>query len=95
MTAHVVTANRLSDGAVVFRMAPAGWSTALSDAALHDADAAPDALKAGEGDVARNLVVGTYLVEVAGGPEGPRPVAFRERIRARGPTIGIPGTVEA
>lgn len=95
MTAWIVTANRLSDGAVVFRTASSGWSVAVTDAALHGAEAAPDALKAGEADVRRHIVVGAYLVEVATGPDGPAPVEFRERIRARGPTVGIPGSVEA
>jgi hypothetical protein len=93
MMAQVVTANRLADGAVVFRTA-AGWSTRLAEAEVHADVAAPAALKAGEGDVARHVVVGAYLVEVACGAEGPVPVELRERIRARGPTIGIPGLVE-
>ena len=31
---HAVTANRTSDGAVIWRTANKGWSTALADAAV-------------------------------------------------------------
>ena len=94
-TRQIVTANRLADGAVVFRTAAGGWSTRIADAALHDPATGPVALAAGQIDQQRQIVVSPYLVEAVAGPTGPDPVEFRERIRARGPTVGIPGTIQA
>jgi sulfite reductase (NADPH) hemoprotein beta-component len=34
-----------------------------------------------------NEVVGAYLIEVEAGERGPAPVRFRERLRARGPSV--------
>lgn len=93
MTAQIVTANRLADGAVVFRTAAGGWSTHVVDAALVEGADAAAALEGGQADARRQVVVGPYLAEAVAGPDGPEPVQFRERIRARGPTIGRPGPI--
>ena len=94
MTGQIVTANRLADGAVVFRTGAGGWSTRVDDAALFGAGAAAAALEAGQADARRQVVVGPYLAAAVAGPDGPRPVEFRERIRARGPTVGLPGVIQ-
>lgn len=91
------TANRLSDGAVIFYtglplsagedgFGPA-WTLHLADAKL---------LTAAEGDAASAAVapaieiVGPYLIEAEATETGPRPVQQRERIRGSGPTVGLP-----
>ncbi|BBK37879.1 hypothetical protein STAQ_29570 [Allostella sp. ATCC 35155] len=94
MTGQIVTANRLTDGAVVFRTGAGGWSTRVTDAALLDAGAAAAALEVAQADASRQIVVGPYLANAAAGPDGPVPVEFRERIRARGPTVGLPGAIQ-
>ncbi|MGE0714543.1 MAG: DUF2849 domain-containing protein [Alphaproteobacteria bacterium] len=92
MARQIVTANRLGDGAVVFRTADGGWSTEVAAAFAAD-EQAGDVLKAAEVDARRQIVVGPYLIEVDAGPAGPVPILHRERIRAYGPSIVPPGYV--
>ncbi|MEE8334755.1 MAG: DUF2849 domain-containing protein [Alphaproteobacteria bacterium] len=88
MNARVLTANRLGDGAVVYRDAAGNWVEALEQAALAEDEAAEQALlMAGEDALARQLVVGPYLIEVALKAAAPSPLSQRERIRASGPTV--------
>ena len=94
MTGQIVTANRLADGAVVFRTAAGGWSTRVVDAALVEGANAAAALEAGQADARRQVVVGPYLADAVAGPDGPEPVELRERIRAQGPTVGLPGALQ-
>jgi len=84
--AQIVTANRLRDGAVVFRRADGSWTLRVEEAASADAAAAPALLAAAEQDAAAALVVAPYLVEVTPGAGGLVPTAYRERIRAFGPS---------
>jgi Protein of unknown function (DUF2849) len=85
----VVTANRLGDGAVVYRTRGGGWSTALSEAAVVDTAPAATALLASS--VADDIgAVGAYVAPVqldAGGR--PEPGNLRERIRLTGPTVAF------
>jgi hypothetical protein len=86
----VVTANRLTDGAVVYRTPHSGWTTELEEAAVvDDAPAAQVLLK---GAVADDVgAVGPYVapVDLTGGRVSPG--NLRERIRLDGPTIVLPG----
>jgi hypothetical protein len=87
----VVTANRLTDGAVVYRTADAAWTTDLAAAAVvTTAPAAQDLLKGAAADDVG--AVGPYVAPV----EVTRdrrvlPGNLRERIRLAGPTIELPG----
>jgi hypothetical protein len=83
----VVTANRLGDGAVVYRTEDGRWSTHLDDAAVvTTAVAATELLAAAVGDTA---AVGGYVAPVRLDPRGrPQPGNLRESIRSRGPTVG-------
>lgn len=89
----VITANRLGDGAVVYRTADGRWSTTLDDAAVAATAAAATALLAGaaaEGTAA----VGAYVAPVRLDQDGrPQPGNLRERIRLRGPTVGTPAAI--
>ena len=88
----VVTANRVSDGAVVYRRADGGWTTHLDDAAIAtDSDGANLLIDAAVTDDLR--AVGSYIAPVklvAGGKV--RPGNLREFIRLGGPTIELPVT---
>jgi hypothetical protein len=87
----VVTANRLGDGAVVYRTVDDDWTTNLASAAVLEAPAAAVLLQRAEADGVR--AVGPYIapVEFASGNRV-RPGNLRERIRLAGPTFRLPGT---
>ncbi len=84
----VVTGNRLSDGAVVYRATIGGWTPRLEAAAVvTTAQAAKDLLAEANKD---DTAVGAYVapVEVDGGRI--EPGNLRERIRVAGPTFDLP-----
>lgn len=80
----LITANRLLDGAVVYRTAAGGWSPVLAEAARFEAAEAPEALAAACTDVL--AVINPYLVLLEGDGFGRRE-RVRERIRAEGPSV--------
>ena len=79
-----LTANRLIDGEVVF-WAQGRWVEQFGEAEVFDADA-----PAGEAEAKAksqvDTVVDAYLIDVAEAGDGLAPVAYRERLRALGPT---------
>ncbi len=86
----MVTANRTSDGVVIYRTAARGWSTDLSDAAIvRVADEARALLVEA---IADDLgAIGPYIAPVEideGGQIGPG--NLREQIRQSGVTIELP-----
>jgi hypothetical protein len=87
----VITANRLADGAVVYRAADGSWTTTISEAAIVTTAPAAGALLAAAN--ANDIhVVGPYVAPVepdAGGRA--QPGNLRERIRIAGPTFALPG----
>ena len=85
----VVTANRLGDGAVVYR-GEGGWTTKLDNAAVTTSPAvAQDLLAAAKADSLR--AVDAYVAPVHVAEDGRvRPGNLRERIRLSGPTIELP-----
>ena len=87
---HVVTANRVGDGAVVYWTRSGGWSTKLADAAV--VAEAPDAQRLLALAIADDVgAVGAYVAPVKRGEDGEiEPGNLRERIRVRGPTIDLP-----
>jgi hypothetical protein len=86
----VVTANRLVDGAVIYRTADGRWTTDLTRAAVATtAPAAMEMLKAASGDGLS--AVGAYVAPVEREADGRlRPGNLRESIRLNGPTIALP-----
>jgi hypothetical protein len=86
----VVTANRVGDGAVVYRRADGGWTTRLDGAAIATDAATARGLMMEA--VADDLgAVGAYVAPVklsSGGEVWPG--NLRERIRCGGPTITLP-----
>jgi hypothetical protein len=86
----VITANRLHDGAVIYRTGAGGWSTDLAEAVIVDSEAEVKKLlaqAAGEGIVA----VGAYAAPVEHDTDGHVvPGNLREVIRRSGPTFDLP-----
>jgi hypothetical protein len=82
----VVTANRLGDGAVIYRTLEKKWSTILGEAAVvTTASAAAELLAAAAEDA---VAVGAYVAPVRLGNDGrAQPGNLRESIRSKGPTI--------
>lgn len=88
----VITANRLGDGAVVYRAADGRWTTRLEQAAVATAaPAAAEMLSAANGDGL--IAVGAYVAPVERRADGSiKPANLREYIRLNGPTIELPAT---
>lgn len=87
---QAVTANRLTDGIVVFLAEGNHWSERSGEAQIARDQTAADALLAtAEVDVTRRIVVAPYLIEMTETPAGWVPGSLRERIRAAGPTIRL------
>jgi hypothetical protein len=87
----VITANRVGDGAVIYRQSE-GWTTELGGAAV--ATDGPGAQQLLAGALADDLgAVGPYVAPVKLLPGGHvRPGNLRELIRLGGPTIELPVT---
>lgn len=81
----IVTANRLSDGRVIYAGPSGDPVEALDGAGWFDGEAADVALARAAQDPA--VFVNPYLVEVADGCPSGRD-RFKELIRSRGPTVG-------
>jgi hypothetical protein len=92
----VITANRLSDGAVVFLDFEGAWNTDFAQANIASS---PDEVRAledrGAYDAQRNIIVEPYLVELRDLDGRLVPVRQRERVRIAGPSIlgAVPGYV--
>lgn len=84
---QIITANRLSDGLVIFLGAGNVWTENVAEASvLREAAAVDAALEFGKACVAERLLVDPYAVDVTVEADGPVPTRLRERIRAFGPT---------
>ncbi|WGJ13937.1 DUF2849 domain-containing protein [Methylocapsa sp. D3K7] len=85
---QVITANRLTDGIVVYVGHDGAWTGQLDEAKLFACKAeAETGLAAARDDAKRNLVVEPCLVDVTDEAGGWRPLTLRESIRALGPTV--------
>jgi len=88
----VVTANRLGDGAVIYRTVASEWTTRLELAAVVNTAAAAQALLAAA-TADDSGAVGAYVAPVERDAEGRiRPGNLREHIRQTGPTFDLPIT---
>jgi uncharacterized protein DUF2849 len=84
----VITANRLTDGLVVFQTIDDSWTEDFICAAvLSDPQATASALARAKQDEANNIVVDPYAIVVEERNGHLAPKALREAIRATGPTI--------
>jgi hypothetical protein len=81
---RALTGNRLDDGEVIF-WAHGRWVERFGEAELFSEDAAAEDAEA-HGKAQPTLVVEPYLIDIVETDEGPAPAAYRERLRALGPT---------
>ncbi|HEY2480875.1 MAG TPA: DUF2849 domain-containing protein [Caulobacteraceae bacterium] len=79
-----LTANRLTDGEVVFWNAGA-WVERFVDAEIFADDDTAQAAEARAKSEIR-LLVEPYLIDIIDADGGPAPLSYRERLRALGPT---------
>ena len=92
MPRRVITANRLIDGAVVWRDAAGRWRKAIDLAAAGDDDETIARMLAGaRKEEAAGIVIAPYEVEVEQTAVSGKvlPTRLRERIRACGPTVAL------
>lgn len=94
MRNRVITANRLIDGAVVWRDGAGRWRKNFNCAVASDDEGTMAAmLAAAEEDAASGVVIAPYEVEVDILPSAVSgvtvPTRLRERIRAFGPTVAL------
>lgn len=90
---QVVIANTLSDGFVVFLTATGEWSGRIADAAIVATPESAEALlERAREDERANRVIDPYLIEVSVDADTPRPLVYREYIRAFGPSFALPGS---
>jgi len=82
---QALTANRLSDGVVVF-WSHGQWAERFPDAALFT-DAAPAESVLPAAKALPLELVDPYLIDIRLDDGQPVPVSYRERVRALGPTI--------
>jgi hypothetical protein len=85
---EMMTANRLTDGLVVFLDAAGGWTEDFHKGALIEgAEAKARAMALAARSATDNLVVDPYPIELELRAGHLAPKALRERIRATGPTV--------
>jgi len=83
---QVFTANRLSDGVVVFLSGDERWLEAPDATGVIDASAMETKMIAVAEAAAVAIVIDPYLITVTDENGEIRPVSLRERIRAYGPS---------
>lgn len=87
---HVLTANRLRDGDVVYLDSEHTWTGSLEFAlALETPEEQDAALVIADADVEARLVLDPYLFPIVKEDDHIRPTEQREIIRAKGPTIRL------
>jgi hypothetical protein len=88
---QIVIANSLADGFVVFLTDNCEWSGNVADAAVaveqSDGERLLEAALLAEKN---NVVIDPYLIEVEVNGAEPKPVEYREYIRAFGPSVKLP-----
>ena len=85
---HMLIANRLHDGLIVFLTSDGSWVESIEDGWLaKDAADRARALRLSKLAEHANQVIGPELIEVTEQQGARIPVAIREAIRAAGPTV--------
>ena len=72
---------------MVYLTPDSNWSERVAESRHAEGEAAALLLEAGEAAAAARIVVEPYLIEVTLEGGSPRPVLYRERIRATGPSV--------
>jgi predicted nucleic acid-binding protein len=93
---QILTANRLTDGAVVYLTAAGTWTSEIGRSVVAREEKAASALLArGQRDVDAAIVVAPYLIAALEGAAGARAASLREQIRAAGPSRPVADAVAA
>jgi len=88
LVSQALTANRLSDGIVVFLASYGSWVDHLTDAAVAvDQVVADQMVEMGAIAEGASEVVGAYLIDVVKDDDGLRAAHIREAMRAAGPSV--------
>ena len=88
MSLQILTANRLTDGVVVWYDVDGHWNESIASAQVARSTEEAERLEAiGKAAFAANFVLDVNLVDVEERDGAIRPLRLRERIRAHGPTI--------
>ena len=87
MALHVITGNRLVDGISVWYAGETGWSAQADNASLYDETALAEALARVSGADTALHVVDVRAIEATLEDGQILPTAYREQIRARGPSV--------
>lgn len=88
MTMKAITANRLSDGYVVYLRKDGAWGERIQESVVADSEELAAALlELAKRAVAERLVVDPYLFAVSVEDGRVRPLGRREEIRAAGPSV--------
>jgi hypothetical protein len=88
MTLQAITANRLTDGQVVYLRQDDRWSERIQEAIVADSDdLAKTLLELAKRAVAQRLIVDPYLFAVSVEDSQVIPLGRREQIRAAGPSV--------
>lgn len=88
MALQIFTGNRLTDGLVVFLAEDGGWSENLAASRVIENEDEFSQMKALADAAAKAaIVIEPYPIDVARDGREIRPVRYRERIRAFGPSI--------
>ena len=91
---QILTANRLTDGAVIYLTAIGTWATDIAKSVVAREEKAAGALLArGPRDAEAAIVVAPYLIAAVDGADVPRAASLRERIRAEGPSRPVADAV--
>jgi hypothetical protein len=89
---HMIIANTLKEGRVVFLTDDGNWVAAIADGELAlDEATAEKLVAAGQQAAANDIVIDPQLIEVNDTDHGRQPTAYREYIRAYGPSVKQPG----
>ena len=84
---QIVTANDLRSGDTVYLTVTAGWTRRIAEAAVvANVEAGAALLAEAEAQAKQNIVVAPYLIPVDASVTPPKPIQYREVLRAEGPS---------
>jgi hypothetical protein len=90
MKYRVITAQRLADGGCVWMDGEGNWLTDINRAKYVSEAESEALLKLAAASVAKSVVVAPYAIEVSVDGGNVTPIRFREQVRVKGPTVGLP-----
>ena len=87
---QIISANRLTDGLVVYLGAYGEWVTDIAAATVFDTEEGREAAKAkAQHALTANFIIDPLVVDITDGGGARRATTLRNTIRAQGPTINF------